>query len=392
MPLLSEQSLTIEPPPALVFGVDSIKQLPAHVRTLGKSKVFLVTDKGLVKVGIIDQVATILSAANIPAHIFDGVEPNPTTDNIAQGSAALSALGDLDNTVVVAIGGGSAMDAAKGIALHVTNNGPVLDLDYRVDPKQPGLPLIAIPTTSGTGSETNTYGVITNLDTHRKFYVGDGSVQPKVAILDPKLTVGLPPAATAATGMDVLTHAIESLSSRNANPFADGIDLYVIGVVYKWLPKAVADGSDMEARSQMLLAAHTVGVAYRSGTGFGVCHAIGHSVGGRLNTPHGLALSILLPDVLRFNLPACTEKYAQAAFAMGVGDSSKSLLENANAAIDAIQQLAETVGMYKKLHEVGCTPELVPILVQDSLDDVVIYNAPRQPTADQVRDIILAVM
>jgi alcohol dehydrogenase len=389
MPILSEQTLMITPPPTLIFGVDCINELPEQIKALGKSSAFIVTDKGLMKAGIVDQVTAILSDAGIGFSIFDGVEPNPTTDNIKQGSVMLRDAGDV---AVVAIGGGSAMDAAKGIALHAVNPGPVVNLDYRVDPKKPGQPIIAIPTTSGTGSETNTYGVITNLENHRKFYVGDTSVQPKVAILDPKLTLGLPPSATAATGMDVLTHAIESLSSRNSNEFADGIDLHVIGMVAKWLPRAVSDGSDLEARAQMLLAAHIVGVAYRSGTGFGVVHAIGHSIGGRLGTPHGMALSILLPDVLRFNLPVCAEKYAQVAFAMGVGDTAKSAEANANAAIDAIQKLAETVGMYKKLRDVGCTPELVPILVRDSLDDVVIYNAPRQPSADDVRDLILAVM
>jgi alcohol dehydrogenase len=388
MPNLSEQSLTIPPYPTLIFEQGALKQLPDQVKAIGKSKAFIVTDKGLVKAGVIERVKAILTAANIPATVFDGVEANPTTDNVAAGSGPLRAAGDV---AVVAVGGGSSMDAAKAIALHAANGGTVADLDYRNPLKNPALPIIAIPTTAGTGSETNTYGVITNLATHRKFYVGNDSAQPKIAILDPTLTVGLPPAVTAATGMDVLTHALESLSSRNANPFSDGLDLQVIRLVSTWLPKAVANGADIEARSQMLLAAHIVAIAFRA-TGLGIGHAIGHSLGGRLNLAHGLALAIVLPDVLRFNLPVREEKYAQVAFAMGVGDTRNSTAENAQAAIAAVASLSETVGTARKLTDVGCTVEHVPTLVQDSLDDEVLSNSPRQPTRDEMRELILGVM
>jgi len=386
---LSEQNLHITPPPALIFGVGGIQSLPEHVRALGGEQAFIVTDKGLVKAGLAAQVEAVLSAAGLAVSVFDGVEPNPTTDNIAAGSAQVRGL-DLQKMVIVALGGGSAMDAAKGIALHATNPSvDVVDLDYRTELPNPALPLIAVPTTAGTGSENNTYGVITNPQAGRKFYVGNPSAQPKIALLDPKLTLGLPPFPTATTGIDTLIHAIESLASRNANPYADGINLQVIGMVGQWLPRAFADGHDLEARSQMLLASSIVALAYRSGTGMGLCHAIGHSLGGRLNVAHGLGLAIVLADVLRFNLPVSAAKYARVAFALGVGERGHSDEANAEAAIRAIEELVAGVKLNLKLREVGVTEALLDTLVTDSLEDIVLYNNPRQPSADDVRAILV---
>jgi alcohol dehydrogenase len=203
---------------------------------------------------------------------------------------------------LVAVGGGSSIDAAKGIAIAAVNPQRGRDLDYRREFAVPGLPIVAVPTTAGTGAETNAVGVVTDPATHRKFYVGHASTMPAAAILDPALTVGLPRAVTAATGMDALTHALESYLSLHPNPWSDGIALQAIRMIAANLPRACDDGADLEARSQMLLAAHLAGVAFAN-TGLGLCHAISHSLGGRWNIAHGVALSMLLPDVLRFNLP-----------------------------------------------------------------------------------------
>ena len=203
----------------------------------------------------------------------------------------------------MAVGGGSPIDAAKGIALAAVNPQRGRELDYRSDFAAPALPLIAVPTTAGTGAETNAFGVVTDEAARRKFYVGHASTMPAAAILDPDLTIGLPPGATAATGMDALTHAVESYLSVRANPWSAGLALQVIGMVGEFLPRAVADGSDREARGQMLLAAHMAGVAMAS-TGLGACHAIGHALGGRFDVPHGVALTMVLPQVLSFSLPA----------------------------------------------------------------------------------------
>src|SRR5204863_3437055 len=219
-------------------------------------------------------------AADVPVELFDAIDPNPGTASIERGSGRLRTfLGDHRDVVVVALGGGSAMDSAKVVALHAPNQRAVMSLGYHDETLTPGVPVIAIPTTAGTGAETNTYGVITDESVGRKGYVGHESVLPRMAILDPELTIGLPPAPTAATGVDAMTHSLESLLSANPNPFAEAIALGVIRTVAEWLPRAIEDGTNLEARSRMLLAAPYRGVGQQSGTGVGAVHAIGHAIG-----------------------------------------------------------------------------------------------------------------
>ena len=239
----------------------------------------------------------------------------------------------------MAVGGGSPIDAAKGIALAAVNPERGRALDYRSAFAAAALPIVAVPTTAGTGAETNAFGVVTDPQTRRKFYVGHASSLPAAAILDPELTVGLPPSATAATGMDALIHALESYLSRRANPWSDGIALQVIRMIGVNLPRAFADAADREARAQMLLAAHLAGVGMAT-TGLGICHAIGHSLGGRFGIAHGVALTLVLPQVLRFNLVACEERLADVAFALGAGNTARPTAGNATAAIDAVTGLA----------------------------------------------------
>jgi len=301
----------IAPKPAAHFGTGTIGQLPDIVRATGADHVLVVTDAALAATPVIAAVTAVLADAGLPARVFSGVHPNPTTDDLAAGadavaevSAGAAAVAEAaavaatlrpsaplaaPRIALVAVGGGSPIDAAKGIALAAVNPQRGRDLDYRNSFAVPALPVIAVPTTAGTGAETYAFGVATDPVTHRKFYVGHASAMPAAAILDPALTVGLPPAVTAATGMDALTHALESYLSLHPNPWSDGIALQVIAMIAANLPGACADGTDLAARSQMLLAAHMAGVAMAN-TGLGICHAIGHSLGGRWNIAHGVAL------------------------------------------------------------------------------------------------------
>jgi alcohol dehydrogenase len=290
--------------------------------------------------------------------------------------------------VLVAVGGGSPIDAAKGIALAAVNPERGRDLDYRREFARPGLPIVAVPTTAGTGAETNAFGVVTDPQTHRKFYVGHASTLPAAAILDPDLTVGLPPLATAATGMDALTHALESYLSIRANPWADGIALQVIRMIAGHLPRAHADGHDLEARSQMQLASHMAGIGMAT-TGLGLCHAIGHSLGGRFDIAHGVALT-MLPEVLRFNAEVSVERLADVAFALGVGDAARTGGWNADAAIDAIARLADRVGMTRRLADLEITGADFEQITADALDDEVLANTPRPPAAADIHAILLA--
>jgi alcohol dehydrogenase len=386
LPVPSE--LTIGTTPTAHFGAGAVARLPALVTANGGAAVLLVTDAALAATPVIARVLDALSAAGLPVTVFGGVHPNPTTADIAAGALAAARLVS-DRLVVVAVGGGSPIDAAKGIALAAVNPQRGRQLDYRGEFARPALPLLAVPTTAGTGAETNGFGVVTDEDQHRKFYVGHASTMPAVAVLDPELTVGLPPGATAATGMDALTHALESYLSVRASPWSAGIALQAIRMIAEFLPWAVADGSDLEARGQMLLAAHMAGVAMAP-TGLGACHAIGHAIGGRFDVAHGVALTMVLPEVLRFSLPACESRLAEVAFALGGGDTAASAGRNAAAAVAAVAGLASTVGMTHRLAELGIGAADYEQIAADALDDEVLANAPRQPSVADVISILAA--
>src|SRR5438309_2383282 len=226
------------------FRAGAVEDLPSVVESIGGQAAFVVTDSGVVSSGVAGRVVDILTAANLRLELFDGVEPNPGTTSVGRGSAALRRFLERaagTSTVVVALGGGSAMDTAKAMALHAANDRDVMALGYHDETVAPGVPVIAIPTTAGTGAETNTYGVITDETRGRKGYVGHESVLPRIAILDPELTLGLPPGPTAATGVDAMTHSLESLLSRNPNPFAEAIALGVIRTIPEWPPRAADD-------------------------------------------------------------------------------------------------------------------------------------------------------
>jgi alcohol dehydrogenase len=380
----------ITPTPAAYLGSGAVAKLPGILGGTGSDAAVVVTDAGLAATPVVACVTGVLDAAGIPVTLFSGVQPNPTTGDLAAGADAVAAAGrDRARVALVAVGGGSPIDAAKGIALAAVNPQRGRDLDYRGQFERRALPIVAVPTTAGTGAETNAFGVVTDPQTRRKFYVGHASSLPAAAILDPQLTTGLPPAVTAATGMDALTHALESYLSVRANPWSDGIALQVIRMIAIHLPRAYTDGGDLEARAQMLLAAHMAGVGMAT-TGLGLCHAIGHAIGGRFGIAHGVALTTVLPQVLRFSVPACAERLADVAFALGAGDVARDTGWNAGAAVDAVAGLAGRVGLTQGLAGLGITDADFGGITDDALDDEVLASTPRQPTAADIRSILLA--
>src|SRR5579859_3010020 len=409
----------ITPGPAAYFGVGAIEKLPAIVRATGAHHVVVITDEALAAGPIVATVTDILLDAGLPSHVFDGVHPDPTTADLAAGAAAVATAAAVAATaeaaaavaatlkaspsapagpafagpsfasrvVLVAVGGGSPIDAAKGIALAAVNPERGRDLDCRRDFAVPGLPIVAVPTTAGPGAETSSSGAVTDEATHERFYTGDASTRPAAAVLDPALTVGLSPAATAATGMDALTHALESYLSLRPNPWSDGLALQAVRMIAADLPRAVRDGTDLEARSQLLLAAHLAGAAMAS-AGLGVCHAIGHSLVGRWNITHGVALSMLLPGVLRFNLPVRARRLADLAFALGAGDSHSSEDRNAAAAVDAVAALRDGIGLTAVLADFGITEADYAQIAADALADEVLRTTPRPPVRADIDGLL----
>jgi alcohol dehydrogenase len=372
------------------FGVGAVERLPEVVAAAGGSRVFVVTDPGVVGSGVVDRVLDVLTAAGLESAVFADVEPNPGASTVERGAAALRAFG-LAGTVVVPVGGGSAMDTAKALDLRAANDAPVWELGYDDPALVAGRPVVAVPTTAGTGAETNSFGVITDEAAGRKAYVGHPSLLPVATILDPALTVGLPPAATAATGIDAMTHSLESLLSANPNPFAEAVALGVIRTVAEWLPRAVADGSDLEARSQMLLASHLAGVGQASGTGVGLVHALGHAIGTRGRLPHGTALATVLPEVLDFYRGVRDRELALVGIALGVATAAESESSAAGVAIGAVRRLCAAVGQRPRLRPLGFDETSLDVIAADAVADAAIKNSPRRPTHDEARAILASV-
>jgi alcohol dehydrogenase len=374
------------------FGVGAIARLPEVVAAAGGSRVFVVTDPGVRRSGVVDRVLGVLAAAGLETATFDEVEPNPAASTVERGAAALQAFG-LEGTVVVPVGGGSSMDTAKALDLRAANDPlSVWELEYDGLSLIPGRPVVAVPTTAGTGAETNSFGVITDEAAGRKGYIGHPSLLPVATILDAELTVGLPPAATAATGIDAMTHSLESLLSANPNPFAESTAIGVIRTVAAWLPRAVADGTDLEARSQMLMASHLAGVGQASGTGVGLVHALGHALGTRGRLAHGTALAVILPEVLDFYRGVRDRELAMVGVAFRVASPTEDDATAAGVAIAAIRRLCTELGQRPRLRSLGFDDAGLDVVAQDAIDDAAIRNAPRLPSVGEARSILASVL
>ena len=389
------QPFSIDPMPTTIVGAGSVSGLAEHVRAIG-DRAFVVSDPGLRAAGVLDTATDALTADGLDLMVFDDVSPNPTDANVAAGVTALRDFG-LDGTALVLVGGGSVMDCGKYLAMAAPSGiddlglafAPELDADDRIDfsTLAPAaqvtatcLPTIAVPTTSGTASETNGGGLITRTADHRKLTFTHPDVRPRTIVLDPLLTVGLPQVATAACGMDVLTHAIEAYTSTKANPQADAQALHAIRLTGRWLPAAVIDGADVEARAGMQVASHLAGRAFSSGPLLGLVHATGHPVSAVFGVAHGQTLATMIPHVMRFNREHVAGRYADVGAALGVE-------ADPDAAIEAVETLSATVGTNRSLGDLGVGADDVETLTVDALRDLIILNTPRYPTRDEVREL-----
>lgn len=360
------------------FGAGAITQLPEVISGLHKSKVLIITDPGVAAAGVLAKVEAILKSGGIQSVSFAEIKPNPNTILI---DAAAKVGIEFGADTVVALGGGSSLDSAKGVALVVAN--PTFSsaaFNYSITPDKPALPIIAIPTTSGTGSETNSWGVIDDPIRQCKFYVGDASTTPVVAILDPELTVGLPPRPTAGTGIDALTHAIESLTSKGSSVVSAAYAHQAIKLISKSLPVAFKDGKNIDARGDMLMGAHLAGLALTL-SGLGLVHGVAHSVSATVGAAHGEALATVLPEVMEFNSKVVGDVYASIGYDMGVSANSETV-------ISAVRDLSDEIQIRNKLSHYGVTPELVESISKKVLEDSVTSNNPIDPTEDQVAGII----
>jgi len=370
----------------VVFGPGVHRDVKIELQALGCSRAVLVTDKGLAEsTDIPARVEKALGDACVG--VYSDVEPDSGVHIVDQGAAFARERG-ADS--VVSVGGGSPMDTAKGIAIVLKEGGQLRDYQGFQVLERPQTPHIAIPTTAGTGSEVTYVAVIKDHENRQKLLFGDYNIIPNTALLDPDLTVGLPPQLTAATGMDALSHAIESLHSMQREPIADGLAIHAIRLIRQYLPRAVADGADLQARGQMLLAAAIAGAAF-SNAQVGLGHAMAHTVGARHGVHHGLANSILLPHVMRFNAEEVAGCYRHAAEAMGLDVRGMDDPQAAEAAAQAVSDLAAAVGLSQRLSEQGVAEDALGDLADGTLEDAaIVYNGRMVMDASEVLEVFKA--
>lgn len=351
---MEELSFTFSIPTQIIFGCGRIEELSKKINELQCSNVLIVTDKGITSSGILDSVKDNLEKSGINFTIFDEVEPNPLDSTVERGKDMALREGC---DIVVGIGGGSSMDSAKAIAMRVKNQeGSLLDYVGIDKVKNPPIPIIAVPTTSGTASELTIFSVLTNSRDMTKISIGSELLTPKIALCDPLLTVSMPPYITATTGMDALTHAIESYVNTLATPVTKALALESIKIITKDLRRAVSRGDDISARTNMLLASLMAGISFRH-TRLGIAHALAMPLGSwNIRLPHGLANAIVLPYVMEFNLPGNLEGYKEIALAMGESPSS-TLRETALKAVKAVKDLIHDIGLPGRLKDVGVRRE-----------------------------------
>lgn len=327
---------------AIQFGAGKVKETGAEAKKLGAKRVMLVADKGVISAGLVSDVEKSLKDEKIDYVIYDNIVPNPRDIHCMEGCEfAKNEKVDL----IVAVGGGSSIDTAKAIGTLVTNGKDVqawcgLDL-LEKDP----LPLIAVPTTAGTGSEVTFDAVITDTTTHEKLNILDLRIAPEVALVDPELLLGLPSHIMASCGVDAMTHAVEAYTCKVANPHTDAFALYAIELIQKNLRDAVSNPT-IESCTGMMLGSNMAGIAFGY-SDVGAVHCIAEALGGLYDTPHGVANAILLPTVTEFNIPADIEKHANMARYLGVDTKGMSMEEAAYSCVDALEKLSEDVGIAK---------------------------------------------
>jgi choline dehydrogenase len=362
MPVEVDTVRAVTVPTRLVHGPGAVASLADECRALGITKPMLVTDPGVAAAGLVDRVLPHLNGVVV----FDEVRPNPDIELVDRAAGVYRENG-CDG--LVGLGGGSSLDTAKSIGVVARHGGSIADYEWGRDPIEERIPpLVAIPTTAGTGSEVTLWAVITDHERQLKFNVGGTPlIGAHVALIDPELMLGLPPAVTAATGMDALSHAIECFTCDYHQPFNDAVALHAIELVGRWLRRAVEDGTDLEARTHMAHAATLGGMAYGTESA-GAAHAMSQSAGGVHDCPHGALTARVLGPVCAYNVPAAPERYARIAQALGIETSGMDVVEAARAGVEEVYRLTDDVGI-PTMEELGFSEDEIPMLARIAFED-----------------------
>jgi len=378
-------------PNTIYFGAGAIDNLPQYVQDTGIKKPLLVTDAGMLDTDVFPKVEIILKDAGISYSVFSGVNPNPLDSDI---SKAVEVFKEQDCDGVIGLGGGSPLDAAKVIQVLAAHGGRVNDYDISTGGNQnikgPLAPMIAIPTTAGTGSEVGSCSVITSVEQGRKFLVCSPFLRPAIALLDPELTVGLPADLTAGTGMDAFTHCVEALVVKDFHPMCDAIALKGIEYIAQYLEIAVKEPGNIEARGYMQMAAMMGAVAFQKD--LGAAHSLSHSLSAVSHVPHGLANAICIVPVMKFNKKECLKEYAKVAACFGINTFEMSDEEAADKAIEAVADLNKRIGIPKKLSQAGVEEKDLEELTQKAFLDGCHQSNPRKCTKEDLMNLYRQVL
>jgi alcohol dehydrogenase class IV len=374
--------------PEIVFGIDSMVEAAHAALRLGAMRPMLVTDPGLIEAGWADEMVGHLNEQGVDVQLWCGLTPNPKDHEVAAGYQAYVERGC---DVLVAVGGGSVIDAAKGVAILASNGGHIVDYEGVDKTHVPIPPLVVVPSTSGTGADVSQFCIITDTTRNVKVSILGRSLVPDVTVIDPRLLTTMPESLNAATGLDALTHGIEAYVSLGHNQLTDHHALRAVQMVTENLVETIERPDEMPARVLMAQAALEAGLAFTNAI-LGATHAMSHQVGGLLDLPHGVINGVLLPHVIRFNAEADPEPYAEIAAFLGVVDPGMPAAEAAEALADRIDLLASEVGVPRGLGQLGVSDADVPILAKNALHDACMTTNPRPADEAQMQALFRAAM
>lgn len=371
------------------FGKGAIENVPTEFKARGFKKAAVITDKDLVKFEVATKVTKLLDEVGIDYTLYDGIVPNPTIQNVKDGLAFVK---EAQADCIIAIGGGSPIDTAKAIAIIATNPefSDVISLEGVADTKNPCLPILAVPTTSGTAAEVTINYVITDEENHRKFVCVDPHDIPLVAFVDSDMMMGMPKSLAAATGMDAMTHAIEGFITKGAWEMTDMLHIKAIEIIGRSLRDSV--NGDQAGREAMALGQYIAGMGF-SNVGLGLVHGMAHPLSAWYNIPHGVACASLLPTIMKYNKDFTGEKYREIAIVLGIEVAETMSLEDVrDAACQAIDQLSKDVGIPATISELGVKEEDIPAIAKDALNDVCTPGNPRDTTLEEIIELYRSLM
>lgn len=366
--------------PEFVYGRGALAQIGRYARNFGASKVLVVTDSGVVRAGWTAKALASLAAEGIGAQVFEDVTPNPKQDEVAAG---VRFYRETKCDIIVAVGGGSPMDCAKGIGIAHANDVDVLRFEGVDEVQTPGPPLICVPTTAGSSADVSQFAIITDKARALKIAIISKTVVPDVALVDPETTTTMPAELTAATGLDALVHAIEAYVSNASSPITDLHALAAIPLLSRSLLAAIADPANLSARHPMMYGSLLAGMAF-SNASLGLVHAMAHSLGGLLGLPHGMCNALLLEHVVAFNYDAASERYDQVGHAMALGLLDLPASQRKAALLAGIADLRRRAGIVETIGALGVGPADIPRLARNALRDPCFATNPRSASAEQI--------